>query len=100
MLLYDESNSDNAFFHCDDFVSRSQQQLARLVQELIRQIRSGRISAKWVVGLIALAVVYLLLQPVLERSLGIDLPGFCRSCPSEFNPAGRRGATVGRAGRP
>jgi len=47
----------------------------RLVQELIRQVRSGRLSA-WIAGLVALAVAYLLLQPVLERTLGVDLPGF------------------------
>jgi len=28
------------------------------------------------VGLVAIAVAYLLLQPVLQRTLGIDLPGF------------------------
>ncbi len=38
-------------------------------------VRSGRLSVRWLVGLVVLAAVYLLLQPVLVRSLGIDLPG-------------------------
>jgi len=57
-------------------LSRPNQQLLRLVQELIRQVRSGRLSARWIAGLVAIAVAYLLLQPVLERTLGVDLPGF------------------------
>ncbi len=57
-------------------MSRSNQQLLRLVQELIRQVRSGRLSGRWIVGLVVVAAAYLLLQPMLERSLGVDLPGF------------------------
>lgn len=56
-------------------MSRSNQQLARLVQELIRAVRTGRIKMRWVVGLAVIALGYFLVQPVLERSLGIDLPG-------------------------
>ncbi len=57
-------------------MGRSNQQVARVIQELIRLVRSGQLSVRWIVGLVVLAVAYLLLQPVLERSLGIDLPGF------------------------
>jgi len=31
---------------------------------------------RWIVGLVVVAAAYLLLQPMLERSLGVDLPGF------------------------
>jgi len=57
-------------------LSRSNQQLLRLVQEVIRQARRGRLSARWIIGLVVLAAAYLLLQPMLERTLGVDLPGF------------------------
>ena len=63
-------------FECEFSLSRSNQQLLRLVQELVLQVRRGRLSARWIVGLVVVAVVYLLLQPMLERRLGVDLPGF------------------------
>ena len=56
-------------------MSRSSQQAARIVQELIRLGQSGKLSMRWIVGLLVLVAAYLLLQPVLERSLGFDLPG-------------------------
>ena len=56
-------------------MSRSDQQVARLLQELVRLARSGRLSLRWLWLLGVAVVAYLLLQPVLERSLGIDLPG-------------------------
>ncbi len=57
-------------------MSRANQQLARVLQELFHAVQSGKIKLRWIVGLVVLAVGYLLLQPVLERSLGVDLPGF------------------------
>jgi hypothetical protein len=57
-------------------LSRSNQQVVRLVQELIRQVRGGRLSMRWIVGLVVVAAAYLLLQPLFKRSLGVDLPGF------------------------
>lgn len=62
--------------NCESSLSRSNQQVLRLVQALIRQVRSGRLSMRWIVGLVVVAAAYLLLQPMLERSLGVDLPGF------------------------
>ena len=56
-------------------MSRSNQQLIRLVQQLVRGVQSGKIKLRWVVAVAVLAVGYLLLQPVLERSLGVALPG-------------------------
>ncbi|MCA9230626.1 MAG: hypothetical protein KDA57_08240 [Planctomycetales bacterium] len=56
-------------------MNRPNQQLAWLLQEAIRQLRGGRLSARWITGLIAAVVLYLLLQPVLERKCGVDLPG-------------------------
>lgn len=50
--------------------------MSRLIQQLIGMVQSGRLSMRWVIGLVVLAVAYLLLQPVLVRTLGIDLPGF------------------------
>ncbi len=57
-------------------MSRSNQQLARLIQELFRAVQTGKLKIRWIVGLVVLVVGYFLLQPVLERSLGVDLPGF------------------------
>jgi len=57
-------------------LSRSNQQLLRLVQEVVRLARRGRLSARWIVGLVVIAAAYLLLQPMLQRTLGVDLPGF------------------------
>jgi len=78
LLLYDGSCFKRVACprYSEFSLSRSNQQLVRLVQELIRQVRSGRLSMRWLAGLVALAVAYLLLQPVLERTLGVDLPGF------------------------
>jgi len=56
-------------------VSRSNQQLLRLIQQLIRGVQSGKIKLRWIVGLVVLVVGYIVAQPVLQRSLGIDLPG-------------------------
>ncbi|MGI9429318.1 MAG: hypothetical protein ACR2NM_11715 [Bythopirellula sp.] len=56
-------------------MSRSNQQFARLIQELMRGVRSGKIKVRWILAVAVLGVGYLLLQPVLERSLGVDLPG-------------------------
>jgi len=56
-------------------VSRSNQQIARLLQQLIRMVQTGKLSVRWLIGLAVLVVGYFLLQPVLERSLGVDLPG-------------------------
>ena len=57
-------------------MSRSNQQIARVLQELVRMVRTGKLKVRWLVGLAVLVVGYFLLQPVLERSLGVDLPGF------------------------
>jgi len=54
---------------------RSNQQTIRLIQGLVRLVRSGRLPVRWLVGLVVLAAAYLLMQPLLVRSLGIDLPG-------------------------
>lgn len=56
-------------------VRRSNQQLGRLVQESIRLFQSRRMSYWWLVGLGAIVLAYLLFQPKLEQSLGVDLPG-------------------------
>lgn len=56
-------------------MSRSNQQITRLVQELIRLFQNGRVSYWWLVGLGAIVVGYFVFQPTLERSLGVDLPG-------------------------
>jgi len=56
-------------------MSRSNQQFVRLIQELIRGVQTGKIKLRWILGLVVFVVGYFLLQPVLERSLGIDLPG-------------------------
>ncbi|NOZ40102.1 MAG: hypothetical protein GXP24_07740 [Planctomycetes bacterium] len=56
-------------------MTRSNQQLVRLLQTLIRAVQSGKLKIRWIVALVVLAVGYFLLQPVLERSLGVDLPG-------------------------
>ncbi|MEM8945254.1 MAG: hypothetical protein AAGD11_08725 [Planctomycetota bacterium] len=73
-------------------MSRSNQQLARLIQELIRGVKSGRIKVRWIVAIGAVAVGYLLLQPVLHRSLGIDLPGLddLQANPSASDESGRK----------
>ena len=57
-------------------MSRSNQQLVRLIRELIRAVQTGKLKLRWIVGIVVLAVGYLVLQPVLERTLGVDLPGF------------------------
>lgn len=57
-------------------MSRSNQQLIRLVQQLVRGVQSGKIKLRWVVAVAVLAAGYFLLQPVLKKSLGINLPGF------------------------
>ncbi len=56
-------------------MSRSNQQIVRLIRELIRLVRTGKIKMRWIVGVVVLAVGYFVLQPVLERTLGVDLPG-------------------------
>lgn|GEM_PF-2016967 len=56
-------------------MSRANQQIARLIQELIRGVQTGKIRLRWIIGLVILVVAYFVLQPVLEKSLGIDLPG-------------------------
>ena len=38
-------------------------------------MQSGKIKVRWIIVVAALVVGYLLLQPVLERSLSVDLPG-------------------------
>lgn len=50
------------------------QQIARLLQSLLRQGR-GRLSGKWLLVLFVAAVGYLLAEPALEARLGVDLPG-------------------------
>jgi len=57
-------------------VSRSNQQLVRLIRELVRAVQTGKLKVRWIVALVVLVAGYFLLQPVLERSLGVDLPGF------------------------
>jgi len=57
-------------------VSRSNQQLTRALQQLVRGVQTGKIKLRWIVGIVVLVAGYLLLQPVLQRSLGIDLPGW------------------------
>lgn len=54
---------------------RQNQQLARLIQELLQLVRSGKLSMKWLILLGVCVVGYLLLQPMLERKLGLELPG-------------------------
>ena len=56
-------------------MSRANRQLARLLQELIRGVQSGRIKLRWILAVAVLVVGYFLLQPMLERSLDLDLPG-------------------------
>ena len=56
-------------------MSRSSQQHLRLIQELVRLVQRSRYSGRILIGLIVLAVAYLLLRPVLVRSLGVELPG-------------------------
>lgn len=56
-------------------MSRSNQQVARLIEQLIRGVQSGKIKLRWVVAVAVLAVGYFLLQPVLVRSLRVNLPG-------------------------
>ncbi len=56
-------------------MSRSNQQIVRLIRELIRLVRSGKLKMRWIVGVVVLAVGYFVLQPVLVRTLGVDLPG-------------------------
>ena len=56
-------------------MSRSNQQIVRLIRELIRLVRTGKLKMRWIVGVVVLAVGYFVLQPVLERTLGVDLPG-------------------------
>lgn len=55
-------------------MSRSNQQLTRLLQELVRGVQTGKIKLRWIAAIAVLVVGYFLLQPVLQRSLGIDLP--------------------------
>ncbi len=55
-------------------LSRQNQQLVRLLREVVRHARRGRLSARWLVGLAVLAAAYFLLQPILVQKLGIDLP--------------------------
>ena len=57
-------------------MSRSNRQLLRLIQMLVRGVRSGKIKLRWLIAIGVLAVGYFLLQPMLVRSLGINLPGF------------------------
>lgn len=59
-------------------MSRESQQIARLIQTLLRATR-GRLSGRWVVLLLVAAVVYAFAQPYLEAKLGIDLPGLTDS---------------------
>ena len=56
-------------------MSRSNQQILRLIQELIRLLRTDKLKVRWVVGVGVLVVSYLVLQPVLERALDVDLLG-------------------------
>jgi hypothetical protein len=56
-------------------LNRSHLQSIRIIQELISQTRSGRLSKRWILGLVVLGAVYFLFQPVLQQKLGIDLPG-------------------------
>ena len=56
-------------------MSRTNQQLVRLIQELLRAVQTGKLKIRWIVALVVLVVGYFLLQPVLERTLGVDLPG-------------------------
>jgi len=56
-------------------MSRQNQQIVRLIQELIRLVKTGKLKVRWIIALVVLVVGYFLLQPVLERSLGVDLPG-------------------------
>lgn len=65
-------------------MSRSNRQLARLVQELIKAVQTGRLSIWWILGGVSLVVGYFLLQPVLQRSLGVDLPGLSDVVESDF----------------
>lgn len=56
-------------------MSRSNQQM-RLVQELFRMIQSGKLKMRWIVLAVVLVVGYFLAQPVLKRTLNVNLPGF------------------------
>lgn len=80
-------------------MSRSNQQLVRLIKELVRGVQSGKIKLRWIVGVIVIAVGYFLIQPVLKKSLGVDLPGLgdlanqSQSTPSSGPVDGQRNST-------
>lgn len=56
-------------------MGRNPQQVAQLIQTLMR-LTKGKMSMRWTLLLGALLVGYLFAQPYLERTLGVDLPGF------------------------
>ena len=66
-------------------MSRQAQQIARLVQSLLRNTR-GRMPMKWTLALGLLLVGYLIAQPYLERAIGVSLPGLAgdgRAAPAD-----------------
>ena len=80
---------------------RQNQQLARLIQELVRAVQSGKIKVRWIIGVAVLIVGYFLLQPVLERSLGVDLPGVGDLAKnSQVEPSASDSSQPGRSSRP
>lgn len=56
-------------------MSRSNPPFARLIQELVRGVQTGKIKVRWIIAVAVIVAGYFLLHPVLERSLGVDLPG-------------------------
>ncbi len=56
-------------------MSRSNRQVARLIEELVRGVQTGKIKLRWIVVIGILAAGYFLLQPMLSEKLGVDLPG-------------------------
>ncbi|WP_146397726.1 hypothetical protein [Pseudobythopirellula maris] len=80
-------------------MSREAQQLARLVQSLLRRSgKKGGLPLRWVVALCVLALGYVLLRPTLERSLGVSLPSIVGEAPEFDAPTDDRRSDDRRSG--
>ena len=80
-------------------MSRSNRQIFYLFQMLVRGVRSGKIKLWWLVAVGLLAVGYFLLQPVLVKSLGVNLPGLSDLVASSTKTGNTAGNTADTAAK-
>ncbi len=75
------------------------QQIAGVLEALLRAVR-GRVGVPWTIVLLVLAGGYLLVEPLLEARLGIDLPGVHSPQQDAMGPSTTAGDVAPRSEEP